>query len=214
MTVPATGTTACPNCGASIRFLWAQAAQTTCDFCKSVLVRQGLDLERVGTQAEFPQTGSPIQLGVEGEWRQNNFVVVGRVSYQWQHGRWNEWHCRVSDGTSAWLSDAQLEYAMTALFDAPDELPNPRSMKVGDRYQWDSIHYEVANITPAVYLGTEGELPFTTSDKAEYWFADLQNISGKLATVDGSESPPLLYVGEYVNFHELNLKGLREFDGW
>ncbi len=214
MTVPATGSTNCPNCGAPIRFRWAQAVQTTCDFCKSVLVRQGLNLEKVGTQAEFPQTGSPIQLGVEGTWRQHNFIVVGRVSYQWQSGRWNEWHCRMSDGTSAWLSDAQLEYAMTAQLEGEHELPNPQTVTVNQKFQWAGITYRVANITPAVYIGTEGELPFTTSDKTEYWFADLQNADGKLATLDGSESPPLLYVGEYVDFDDLALKGLREFEGW
>lgn len=214
MTVPATGSTACPNCGAPIRFRWAQAVQTTCDFCKSVLVRQGLDLEKVGTQAEFPQTGSPIQLGTEGEWRQRNFVVVGRVSYQWQSGRWNEWHCRVSDGSSAWLSDAQLEYAMTAEFTGQRDLPHPQTLNIHKKFEWGGITYRVANITPAMYIGTEGELPFTTYDKAEYWFADLQNADGKLATLDGSETPPLLYVGEYVDFADLKFKGLREFEGW
>jgi hypothetical protein len=214
MTVSATGSTACPNCGAPVRFRWAQAVQTTCDFCKSVLVRQGLDLTRVGTQAEFPQTGSPIQLGVEGQWRGKNFVVVGRVTYAWQSGRWNEWHCRLSDGRSAWLSDAQLEFAMTMQLEKTDGLPDPHTVRVGQKFSWASVTYQVANITPAVYVGTEGELPFTTSDKAEYWFADLQNAEGAMATIDGSETPALLYVGEYVDFDALQLKGVREFEGW
>ena len=214
MTTPATGTTSCPNCGAQIRFRWAQAAQTTCDFCKSVLVRQGLNLERVGKQAEFPQTGSPIQLGVEGKWREKNFTVVGRVTYAWQAGRWNEWHCLLSDGKSAWLSDAQLEYAMTTPFESKEHVPNPHALQVGQSFNWDGVHYQVATITPAVYVGTEGELPFTTSDRVEYWFADLQNSEGALATIDGSEDPPLLYVGEYVDFDALSLKGLKEFEGW
>lgn len=214
MTVPATGSTSCPNCGAGVRFRWAQAVQTTCDFCKSVLVRHGLDLQKVGTQAEFPHTGSPVQLGVEGKWRNRNFVVVGRVTYAWQHGRWNEWHCRMSDGTSAWLSDAQLEYAMTSQLADAENVPDPQSVQVGDAFKFDKVNYQVANLTPAVYVGTEGELPFTTYDKSEYWFADLQNTDGGLATIDGSESPPLLYVGEYVSFQELAMNGLREFDGW
>lgn len=214
MTVPATGATSCPNCGAQIRFRWAQAVQTTCDFCKSVLVRHGLDVERVGKQAEFPQTGSPIQLGVEGKWRDRNFVVVGRITYAWQHGRWNEWHCRMSDGESAWLSDAQLEFAMTAQLDTTEPVPDPQSVSVGDRFKWNRVNYQVANITPAMYVGTEGELPFTTYDRADYWFADLQNSEGGMATIDGSETPALLYVGEYVTFADLSLTGLREFDGW
>lgn len=55
MTSPAPRTTSCPNCGASIRFLWAQAVQTTCQYCKAVLVRRDLDLETIGQQANFPE---------------------------------------------------------------------------------------------------------------------------------------------------------------
>jgi hypothetical protein len=214
MTVPASGATNCPNCGAPVHFRWAQAVQTTCEFCHSILVRQGLDLAKVGTQAEFPRTGSPIQLGVEGQWRKKTFVVVGRVTYAWQSGRWNEWHCRLSDGTSAWLSDAQLEYAMTVAVDMHQPLPAPHTLAVGQGFAWNGVDYVVSTITPAVYVGTEGELPFTTYDHAEYWFADLQNVDGGLATIDGSEAPPLLYVGEYVDYDALTLKGLRKFEGW
>ena len=214
MTVPESGSTACPNCGATIRFRWAQAAQTTCDFCKSVLVRRGLDIEKVGTQAEFPRTGSPIQLGTEGKWRGHNFVVVGRVTYAWQSGRWNEWHCSLSDGKSAWLSDAQLEYAMTEQTATNEILPTPNGVEVGQHFTWNGVEYQVATITAAIYVGTEGDLPFTTSDRSESWFADLQNSTGALATIDGSENPPLLYTGEYVSFDTLELKGLREFEGW
>ncbi|MEP6779817.1 MAG: DUF4178 domain-containing protein [Gemmatimonadaceae bacterium] len=214
MTERQSGAASCPNCGAPIRFRFVQAVQTTCDFCKSVLVRRGLDLEKVGTQAEFPRTGSPIQLGTEGKWRGRNFTVVGRVTYAWQFGRWNEWHCMMTDGKSAWLSDAQLEYAMTAQIDTPEELLAPNLINVGKTFTFAGIHFQAATITAAVYVGTEGDLPFTTDNRTENWFADLQNSQGALATIDGSERPPLLYVGEYVSFETLELKGLREFDGW
>ncbi|MDQ6611729.1 MAG: DUF4178 domain-containing protein, partial [Gemmatimonadota bacterium] len=153
-------------------------------------------------------------LGTEGIWRGHNFVVVGRVTYAWQSGRWNEWHCAMSDGTSAWLSDAQLEYAMTAQVEQKENLPAPNGVQVGQHFTWGGVDYQVATITAAIYVGTEGDLPFTTGDKSESWFADLQNSSGALATIDGSENPPLLYTGEYVSFDALELKGLREFDGW
>jgi hypothetical protein len=32
--------------------------------------------------------------------------------------------------------------------------------------------------------------------------------------VDGSDHPPVLYVGEYVSFDDLALRNLREFEGW
>jgi hypothetical protein len=43
---------------------------------------------------------------------------------------------------------------------------------------------------------------------------DLQDGTGRFATVDGSDDPPVLYLGEYVPFADLALEGLREFEGW
>lgn len=214
MTVPAPHGSHCPNCGAPIRFLWAQAVQTTCAYCRSVLVRRDLDLERVGLQADFPLTGSPIQIGTEGRWRQRTFQVVGRLTYAWARGRWNEWHCVMNDGGSAWLSDAQLEYAMTVQVEPRGKLPELRNVLVGDKFVWYDVPYEVANVVEAHYVGTEGELPFTTWEKQVCTFVDLQNADGGLATVDGTEVPPLLYIGEFVSFDDLALKQLRVFEGW
>ncbi|MES2523018.1 MAG: DUF4178 domain-containing protein [Gemmatimonadota bacterium] len=211
MTAPRT--TSCPNCGAAISFLWAQAVQTTCTYCKAVLVRRDIDVELVGTQAVFPETGSPIQLGVDGKWGDRGFTVVGRIAYGWERGRWNEWHCRMSDSTSAWLSDAQLEYAMTQQVDGSG-LPDIDTLLVGQTVQIGKRRFEVALHTYARYLGTEGDLPFTTYDKRESLFIDLQNDDGGLATIDTTDTPPSVYVGEYLSFDALSFRGLREFEGW
>lgn len=179
-----------------------------------MLVRRDLDLERVGTQADFPATGSPIQIGTEGRWRNRAFTVIGRIAYAWERGRWNEWHCRTSDERSLWLSDAQLEYAMTervANVPVPDD---PARMRVGQWLEIDGTRFEVATKTQARYVGTEGELPFTSWERQHYLFVDLQNDVGGLATIDTTESPPLVYAGEYVSFADLGLRALREFDGW
>lgn len=214
MTVPQPHGTSCPNCGATVRFLWAQAVQTTCVYCKAILVRRDLDLETVGQQAEFPVTGTPIQIGTEGSWREQRFQVVGRITYEFDRGRWNEWHCRVSDGNSAWLSDAQLEYAMTITVVPDGKLPQPHTVMVGEKYVWNDAEYEVSTITFASYVGTEGELPFTSASRDRCQFVDLQNEAGDFATVDFSAASPVLYLGEYCTFDALSFSNLREFDGW
>ncbi|MBU6365894.1 MAG: DUF4178 domain-containing protein [Gemmatimonadetes bacterium] len=207
-------TAACPGCGAPVTFRWAQAVQATCPYCKGVLVRTDLDLALVGRQADFPRTGSPIQVGTTGRWRGTRFDVVGRLTYQWERGRWNEWHCRLADGRSAWLSDAQLEYAMTEV--APEDTPVPALSRlgVGDVCGWHDQRYTVATITEAEYVGTEGELPFTSTSRARCRFVDFRHDAGRFATLDGSEDPPVLYLGEYVDFADLALEGLRAFEGW
>jgi len=214
MTAPSAQRTACPTCGAPIAFLWAQAVQTTCDFCKSVLVRTGLDLEKVGEQAEFPATASPVQVGMQGRWGQRNFTVVGRLTYEWARGRWNEWYLRLSDGSGAWLSDAQLEYALTTEVAAGTPLPDPASLSVGDSVSTRTHRFTVMNITLAEYVGTEGELPFTTGARALCTFVDLLAEDGTFATLDGSETPPLLFMGDYVSWDDMAPQGAREFEGW
>ena len=34
------------------------------------------------------------------------------------------------------------------------------------------------------------------------------------ATIDYSETPPLVFIGEYMEFDDLHFSNLRQFDGW
>jgi hypothetical protein len=204
----------CPNCGAPIRFRWSGAAQTTCEFCRSILVRTDVDWKRVGVVADLPQDASPIQLGTEGSFLNRSFVVIGRIIYEWEQGGWNEWHLVYNDGSSGWLSDAQLEYDLSWLFQPPAPLPSPQQATPGASFQWNNRVYQVATVTRARYKGVEGELPFQYWNKNEMLFADLRNSTGDFATIDYSDNPPLLFLGRAAEFEELHFKNLRLFEGW
>jgi len=202
----------CPNCGAPVKFLWSSAVQTTCEFCHSILVRTDVDLKKVGEVADLPPDASPIQIGTEGAYGNKSFVVVGRIIYEYEQGAWNEWHIVYNDGTSGWLADAQLEYDLSWLTAAPEQLPAPA--RKGQSFQWQGKNYEVTSVTKAHYKGVQGELPFQYWDKSEMLFADLRTSAGDFATIDYSENPPLLFLGRAVEFDDLHLKNLREFEGW
>jgi hypothetical protein len=202
----------CPNCGAPVKFLWSSAVQTTCEFCHSILVRTDVDLKKVGVVADLPADASPIQIGTEGAYQNKSFVVVGRIIYEYEQGGWNEWHLVYSDGSSGWLADAQLEYDLSWLNNPPQPLP-PNASK-GQKFDWQGKNYEVTSVTKAHYKGVQGELPFQYWDKSDLLFADLRTTSGEFATIDYSENPPLLFLGRAVEFDDLHLKNLREFEGW
>jgi len=203
----------CPNCGALVRFRWSSAVQTTCEYCRSILVRRDVDLERVGVVADLPPDASPIQLGTEGVYRNKSFVAIGRILYEYELGGWNEWHIICHDGTSGWLSDAQAEYAVSFL--SPHQgLPDALQIAVGQRMRLGGVIYEVTSLTRARYRGVQGELPFEYWDKSEALFADLRTPDARFATIDYSEDPPLLFLGEAVAFEDLRLKNLRQFEGW
>jgi hypothetical protein len=203
----------CPNCGAKIVFQWSSSVQTVCTYCKSILVRTDIDLKKVGQVADLPPDSSPIQLNTEGIYRNKAFAVAGRILYEYEQGGWNEWHVVMNDGASAWLSDAQDEYAISFAF--PDQiLPAATQIEVGQQCTWNNQTFTVTVITQAHYKGVEGELPFQYWDKTDVTFVDLRSQTGKFATLDYSDEQPALYLGEFVEFDDLKLKNLRQFEGW
>ncbi|HLH41249.1 MAG TPA: DUF4178 domain-containing protein [Bryobacteraceae bacterium] len=205
--------TNCPNCGAPVEFRWSGAVQAACPFCKSVLIRSDLDLKTVGKVADLPPDPSPIQLLTEGVYKGNKFQVTGRLVYQWEQGGWNEWHIVMADGQSGWLSDAQLEYAVSFLAGG-SQLPTEEQISRGKRLRYQNTDFEVSTLTVAIYKGFEGELPFPYYEKSDMLFADLRTSGPAFGTIDYSENPPLLFVGEWVEFEDLQLKNLRQFEGW
>jgi hypothetical protein len=185
--------------------------QTVCEYCKSILIRTDIDLQKVGQVADLPPDSSPIQIGTEGVYGKRSFVAIGRIIYRYDQGSWNEWHLMMNDGKSGWLSDAQLSYAVTF---AVSGQKLPRECRVGQDYAWNNQTYTVSTITKAHYSGVEGELPFQYWDKTDVVFIDLMSHSEMLATIDYSEDPPLLFLGESIDFDNLKLKNLRRFEGW
>ena len=204
----------CPNCGAPITFSWAGSVQAVCPFCRSVIVRHDVDLSRVGEVATVPEDSSPIQIGTTGRVDDKAFTVTGRIVYQYARGGWNEWHLAVADGTSAWLSDAMAEYAISRQLTASAGLPAANDLRAGMPFKWSGTEFRVTTITRARYRTVEGELPFEYWDKDEVLFADLRSIDGQFATIDYSEAPPLVFAGRFVEFDELALSNVRRFEGW
>jgi hypothetical protein len=188
--------------------------QAVCAYCHSVLVRRDVDVDRVGVVSDLPPDSSPIQLMTEGVWQDRAFTVAGRIIYEYDNGAWNEWHLVFNDGASGWLSDAQLEYAVSTLAKPMGPLPPAQELRAGQAFQWFGAVYEITTVTEANYRGVEGELPFEYWDKERVRFADLRTEDGRFATIDYSEEPPLLFLGAAVEYDDLQLKNVRQFEGW
>jgi hypothetical protein len=203
----------CPSCGAPIVFQWSSSVQTTCAHCHSILIRTDVNLERVGVVSDLPPDSSPIQIGASGVYRDRAFTVAGRIIYDYDEGSWNEWHIVLNQDGSAWLSDAQSQYAVTLAF-AAEPLPALASVRLDDRFVWNKTAFVTTAITQARYRGVEGELPFQYWDKQEATFVDLRSTGGDCATLDYSDVKPVLYLGKMVGFDALGFKNLREFEGW
>lgn len=204
----------CPSCGAPVTFRWSSAVQTVCPFCHSILVRDDLILKNVGKVADLPPDPSPIQLLTSGTYNNKRFDVIGRIIYEYDQGGWNEWHIVFSDGTSGWLSDAQLLYAVSFLVQGV-ALPPGNEVTRGKHFNFSNADFEVSTMTIATYKGVEGELPFPYYGKSSMLFADLRTTSNDFATLDYSDrSAPMLFLGKTVPYEALQLQNVRQFEGW
>ncbi|NWF54328.1 MAG: DUF4178 domain-containing protein [Syntrophaceae bacterium] len=204
----------CPSCGAPVVFQSAASILAVCEYCSSTLVRHDLDLENVGKMAQLQADGSPLQLRAEGRYRGVPFTVVGRIQLRFEKGLWNEWHLLFDDQRSGWLGEAEGNYAVSFLGEIKEGIPKFEELHPGRSVSLQDAVYEVTNMERAFCIGGEGELPFRLGPGYEAPVADLTGPGKRFATLDYSEDPPLVYLGEYVDFEELHLSGLREFDGW
>lgn len=204
----------CPSCGAPVVFKSSASILAVCEYCQSTLVRHDLKLENVGKMAELQADGSPLQLGVEGRYQRASFRVVGRIQLRYKQGLWNEWHLLFDDQRNGWLGESMGTYAVSFLTEVREKVPRFEDLRPGQQVVLKGQSYEVTGIEEAFCVGSEGELPFQIGPGYASPAADLTGPGNGFATLDYSEEQPLVFIGEYVEFEELHLSGLRELNGW
>lgn len=201
----------CPSCGGPLRFRGATSVVAVCGYCRSTLVREGARLEDIGKQAELIEDESPLRIGAGGRHRGAAFDVVGRIQYRYGAGTWNEWHVLFSDRKGAWLSDASREYTI-AYLNPPAEVPPFASLAPGQGVPLQGRAFTVTNKEEAEVVAGEGELPFRFQSGWKAPVADLRGEGNAFATIDYSEEPPHVYIGERLPFDVFSFTGLRDVD--
>lgn len=202
-------TASCPSCGAPVAFKSAASIFAVCEFCQSTLVRHDQNLEDIGKMAALVEDRSPLQLGAEGRWGGVHFALIGRIQLRYGQGLWNEWHLLFDDMRTGWLSEAGGEYVLTFLKFAPEPLPTFEQIQVGDNWTLLGRTWQVTNIENAECIAGQGELPFKVGAGYQAPVVDLRE-GDHFATLDYSESPPLLFVGAPVKFESLAMANLRD----
>src|SRR5690242_1914094 len=81
----------CPSCGAPVEFKSGQSIVVICQYCRSAVARTDRGLKDLGKVAELVETGSPLDVGLRGKWKDVPFELTGRA----QLG-----HERAGSGTS------------------------------------------------------------------------------------------------------------------
>ncbi len=204
----------CPSCGAKVKFQSTISLVAVCAYCRSLVMRQDLKVEDLGKIAELQPDGSPLQLGVRGEFNKISFSVLGRIQMRYPEGYWNEWYLGFDDGRQGWLGEAQGLYALSFLAKTKTPLPEYEKLELDQEILIENTSYQVRDKRLAEYISLEGELPFQVPLGEQCPAADLAGPERRFATIDYSESPALLFTGQYVEFDSLRLNGLKVIEGW
>jgi endogenous inhibitor of DNA gyrase (YacG/DUF329 family) len=206
---------ACPNCGAPVEFASAATPFAVCGFCRSVVVRAGDALRKIGESAEIFDDHTPLQLGASGKHQGAAFTLVGRLQYRYADGTWNEWHALFASGPdlqkSGWLSEDNGRYVIS--FDAPLTTPSPlaEELRVGAPLTVNAQSWSVASVVAARLIAAEGELPRRPNLEHAFVVADVRSSRGEVGTIDYTDAAhPMWSVGRSVALSELALTGLRE----
>ncbi len=198
----------CPACGAPVTFKTGSSIVVVCEFCHSVVARGDRALEDLGKVAEIIQTGSPLQVGLRGVYQRVPFELTGRAQLGHEAGGvWDEWYAAFSDGRWGWLAEAQGRFYMTFQEDLPEQalIPTFDALELGQPVAAirSSVPLMVAEKGEASAIAAEGEIPYKLIPGESHYYADLSGPQGVFATLDYSESPPLIFVGREVQFSEL-----------
>ena len=201
-------TASCPSCGAPVVFRSAGSVFAVCDYCQSTLIRHDQALEDIGKMAALVEDRSPLQLGSEGVYQGVHFALIGRIQIRYSQGLWNEWHLLFDDMRTGWLSEAGGVYVLSFLRHPGEALPAFDELQAGRKLMLGGQAWTVSNKETAECIAGQGELPFKVGAGYPLSAADLRN-GRHFATLDYSETPPLWFVGEAVDFAALQMRNLR-----
>jgi ribosomal protein L37AE/L43A len=199
----------CPSCGAKVNFRASSTLLAVCEYCQSTLIRTDVDVENIGKMADLLPDSSLLQIGSSGKYKTSQFSVIGRVQYQHESGIWNEWHLLFDNGKTGWLSEASGSFVMSFLSEGNAPIIPLENYKLELTIPILGQRLTVTSIEQARCIAGQGELPFKVQSGFDVTVVDLSNEDA-YASLDFSEEPPLLFLGEPVELAALFLSHLRE----
>ncbi len=204
----------CPSCAAPIEFKSGSTIVLVCPFCRSAIARNDRKLEDLGKVAEIVESESPLKIGLKGNWREHHFELTGRAQLRHQLGGfWDEWYATFSNGWVGWLAEAQGKFYLTFYKPLSEgvSVPSFESLQIGQEIT------QISNETPfivtekgtATAIAADGEIPYKLMPNEQSDYADISGKNNAFGTIDYSENPPRVFVGQQVSLADIGLENAK-----
>ncbi|MCA1637477.1 MAG: DUF4178 domain-containing protein, partial [Acidobacteria bacterium] len=204
----------CPSCAALIEFKSGSTIVLVCPFCRSAVARSDRKLEDLGKVAEIVESESPLKIGLKGSWREHRFELTGRA--QLRHhlgGFWDEWYATFSNGWVGWLAEAQGKFYLTFYKPLPENVsvPSFESLQIGEEITQISSEttFIVTEKGTATAIAADGEIPYKLTPNEQSNYADLSGKDDAFGTIDYSENPPWVFVGQQILLADIGLENAK-----
>lgn len=197
--------TNCPGCGAAVEFKIGSSMVVVCPYCRSLVARGDRDVEDLGKVAALVDTGSPLEVGLEGKFEGQKFRLVGRAQLRHSMGGiWDEWYAAFPNDRWGWLAEAQGRFYLTFRQPEARNLPAFQDVLVGARLPVGQ-GMKAAEKAKAAAASAEGEIPYRLTPGQEFTYVDLSGPQSSFGTIDYSEDPPAIYLGKEVTLDVLGI---------
>lgn len=205
----------CPSCGADVIFRSYFTIYNNCSYCKSVVVKHGVDLEVMGILSEPPLDLTPLQIGTSGIYKKNRFEIIGRQKVGYAKGFWNEWYVYFENNEEGWIADAQGFYLYSSEITHNNwSVPLESKITLSEKIKFENLFYTVDDIKLVSHSFSSGELPRYNSAHTKRKSVDLSNELNHFANIEYYDDNTKVFLGEYLEFDDFKFQNLREIDGW
>ena len=106
-----------------------------CDFCKTAIYWDKESALRAGRKSMDLPPSDRFRVGAGGKVTGRAFKVLGRLSYGYESGTWNEWFVEMEDGEIKWLSEDEGELFLESPVELTSQVPTSDELKPGMKIQ-------------------------------------------------------------------------------
>ncbi|MDQ3179364.1 MAG: DUF4178 domain-containing protein, partial [Acidobacteriota bacterium] len=141
----------------------------------------------------------------------DKFELTGRAQLRHELGGvWDEWYATFSNGWVGWLAEAQGKFYLTFYQPLPAgvQVPPFNSLQLGQEVAEipSKTSLLVTEKGTATSIAADGEIPYKLTPNEKSNYADLSGKSNAFGTIDYSENPPWVFVGQQVSPSDIGLQ--------
>ena len=192
----------CPSCGAPVELRNRFVKLAVCEFCRQTMHIARDVADSTGKTAVLADSGSPLHVGGRGRVRGRDFLIAGRLRYEYDDGFWDEWYLVYDDGGDGWLHEDEGDLTLLDRSAEVNDVPPYFEVRVGGTIPAGGMQVFVIEKGRATVSGGEGQLPVAVRPNEEVSYVD-GNAGGRTVMIEYTQDGAEVCSGEDVDPDEL-----------